>query len=129
MSRSEMDVSSGGIDPVVTHQRLQHHQVDTGLGQGGAEGMPQGVWMTGRHPGDGPVVTEHCPQPGRGQRLSTMRALGHQKQCGALRFRSLGQQVRLHQGGDVDIQRHPAFLVAVAQDPDPTPGNVHVADR
>ena len=44
MCRSEMDVGGGGIDPVVAHQRLQHRQVDAGLGQRGAEGMPQGVW-------------------------------------------------------------------------------------
>ena len=37
MSRCEMDVGGGGIDPVVTHQRLQHREVHPGLGQGGAE--------------------------------------------------------------------------------------------
>ena len=63
-----------------------------------------------------PVMPERC------QRLSTMRTLGHQEQCGARRFWSLGQQVRLYQPWDVDIQRHPAFLVAVAHDPDPTSG-------
>ena len=37
-----------------------------------------------------------------------------------------GQQVGLHQPGDVDIQRHGAFLVALAHHPDPAPGDVHV---
>jgi len=38
MRRGEVDVSGGGIDVVVAHQRLQHGQVDAGLGQGGAVG-------------------------------------------------------------------------------------------
>jgi hypothetical protein len=83
MSRGEMDVGGGGIDPVVTHQCLQYREVNAGLGQGCAEGMPQCVWMTGRHPSDDPVIPEHGPQPGRRQRLPTARTLGHQEQCGA----------------------------------------------
>ncbi len=69
MRRCEMDIGGRGIDMVVTHQRLQHRQVHPGLGQGGAERVPQRVRMTGRHPGDRPVIAKHRAQPGRGQRL------------------------------------------------------------
>jgi hypothetical protein len=62
------------------------------------------------------LVAEHRPQPGRGQGLAAVRTSGHQKQCGTRRVRSLREQLGLHQPRDVDIQRHPPFLVALADD-------------
>ena len=87
MSRGEMDVGGGGVDVVVAHQRLQHRQVHAGLGQRGAEGVPQRVRMTRRHPGLVPVIAEDRAQPGRRQRLAPMRALGHQEQRRRCRIR------------------------------------------
>ena len=45
-----MDVAGGGVDVGVAQQRLHHRQVDPGLGQGGAERVPQRVRMPGRRP-------------------------------------------------------------------------------
>jgi len=59
------------------HQRLDHRQVQAGLGQGGPEGVPQRVWVRRGHPGPLPVIPEDRAQSGRRQRLAPVRALGH----------------------------------------------------
>ena len=46
-----MDIGGRGIDVVMAHQRLDHRQVDPGLGQRGAERMPQRMRMPGRDTG------------------------------------------------------------------------------
>ena len=48
---------------VVAHQLPQHGQVDTGLGERGAEGVPQRMRMALWHTGFHPVVTEDRAQP------------------------------------------------------------------
>ena len=54
---------------------LQHGQVDTGLGERGAEGVPQRMRMALWHTGFHPVVTEDRAQPGRGERPPAVRPL------------------------------------------------------
>lgn len=61
--------------------------------------------------------------------MTPVRTVGHQKQCGARRVRSLSEQVGLHQPGVVDFQWYPLFLVALADDTDPAAADVDVPDR
>ena len=58
---------------LVAEQRLHHRQIHPGLGQRGAERVPQRVRMPRRHTGFRPVVPENRAQPGRGQRLAPVR--------------------------------------------------------
>jgi hypothetical protein len=84
----------------MAHQCLQHGQVHARLGQCGAEGMPQGVRVPGRHPGLPAVVTEDGAQPGWRQRLAPVRALRHDEQRPAGGIRPPGEQIGLDQPGD-----------------------------
>ena len=67
--------------------------------------------------------------PAARQRLPPVGALGHHEQCRGCRFGALGQQVGLDAAGDIGIERDPAFLVALADDPDPAPSDVHIGHR
>ena len=71
-----MDIAGGGVDVGVAEQRLHHRKINTGLGQRGAERVPQRVRMPADDPGQLTVVAEDRAQPGRGQRLTPVRALG-----------------------------------------------------
>lgn len=64
-----MNVAGSGIDVGVPEQGLHHRQVDAGLGQHGAEGVPQRVWMSTGDSGDLPVVPEDRAQARRSQPL------------------------------------------------------------
>ena len=93
VGRGEVDVAGGGVDVRVSQQGLHHGQVHAGLGQRGAEGVPQRVRCPGRDPSGGPVVAEDRPQPGRGQRPPRRGALGHDEQRRRVGVRAFGQQV------------------------------------
>ena len=55
MSRSEVDVTGGGIDVSVTEERLHHREIDTGLGEDCSERVTQRVRVPAGHPGQAPV--------------------------------------------------------------------------
>jgi len=63
----------------------------------------------------GPVVAKDRVEPGRGQRLASVRAHGNQKQCVAIGFRPLSEQVGLDQPRHIRVQRNPTFLVPLAR--------------
>lgn len=90
--------------------------------------MPQRVRMAGRNPGLFAVIAEHCAQPGGSQRLAPVRALGDDEQRGAVGLWPFGEQVGLDHAGDVVIDRHPALLVALADDSRPPAGDIDVSN-
>ena len=45
-----MDIPGGGVDVGMAEQRLHHREVDPGLGQRGAEGVPQRVRVPAGNP-------------------------------------------------------------------------------
>ena len=59
----------------MAEQSLHHREVDAGLGQGGAEGVPQRVRVPGGDPGDLAVIAEDAAQPGLRQRLPAVGPL------------------------------------------------------
>lgn len=123
-----MDITGGGVDMGVTEQCLHHRQIDPGLGQCGAERMPQRVRVPSGDTGQLPVIAEDRPQPGRGQRLAPVRAFGHQKQTRRTRFGPFGEQIALNHAGHVRVERDRAFLGALAPDPDPAPPDIDIGD-
>ena len=74
------------------------------------------------------MIAEHRAQPRRGQRLSTMGALGDDEQCISVGFGAFGQQIGLDRAGDVGVDRHRPFLAALTEHPNPPPRNVDIAD-
>lgn len=86
-----MDVGRGRVDMVVSHQSLDDGQVDTGLGQRGAERVPQCVRMTRAHARPFAVIAEHCPQPRGRELLPPVRTLRHHEQHAAVGVRPLDQ--------------------------------------
>lgn len=61
-----------------------------------------------------------------GQRFSSVRAFRDEEQSCARRFGSLGEQIRLDQTGDFDIEWDSAFLAALAHHPNPAGADVDV---
>ena len=75
-----MDVSGGRVHMVMTHERLHHRHVDTGLGQRGPEAVAQGMGMASRNPSPLSVLAEDTSHPLIRQGLTAARALGHHEQ-------------------------------------------------
>ena len=86
------------------------------------------VGVAGGDAGLLPVVAKDAAQSFVGEGLSAMGALGHDEQGPLSGLGSLGQQVGLHEPGHVGIERDPAFLVALADHPDPAPADVDIGD-
>ena len=124
-----MDVAGGGVDVGMAEQGLHHRKIDTGLGQRGAERVPQRVRMPADDPGQVTVVAEDRAQPGRRQRLTPVRSLGHQEQPTTGRFGSLGQQIHLDDRRDVGIERDAAFPLPLAEHAEPAATDVDIGRR
>jgi hypothetical protein len=91
MHRRQVDIADRRVDVGVTQQRLDNREIHPGLGQGGAEGVPQRVRVPGGHVSAHPVVAEDRAQPGRGQPLAAVRSLGDHEQRPGLGVGSLGE--------------------------------------
>ena len=128
MGGSEVDVGRGRVHVVMAHQRLDHGQVHACLSQGRAKTVPEGVGVPGGDTGFGPVVAENRPQAGRGQWLTPTRAFGHDEQRSRRRLGPFGEEVRLHERGDVRVDRHPPLLIALADHPSPASPDVDISD-
>ena len=74
------------------------------------------------------MVAEDPAQPGRGERVTAVRAFRHDEQRLGDGLGSLGEQVGLDHARDVRVDRHAAFLVALAGYPHPPPADVGVSD-
>ena len=73
------------------------------------------------------MVAKDRAQPRGGERLAPVRPLGHHKEPGRGRLGALRQQVGLDDAGHVGVEGDPALLVALAEDPYPSPSDVDVA--
>ena len=110
----------------VPEQRLDDREVHSGLGQRGPERVPQRMRVGGRNPRLGAVVTEDRAQPGRGQRLTPVAALGDHEQHRRVGDGPFDQQIRLHPADYVSIDRRLSFPTAFAGHPRPALGDVHI---
>ena len=75
-----MNVSGGRVDMGVAEQSLHYCEVDAGLGQGSAEGVPECMGVTAGHAGGDPVVTKDRAQARWREGLAPGRTLGHHEQ-------------------------------------------------
>lgn len=127
MGRGEVHITGGGVDVGVAQQCLHHRQIDTRFGERCAEGVAQCVRVSTGHTGDAAVVSEDLPQPRRRQRLTACRSFGNDEQPVTSRVGPLGEEVGLDHTGDIDIEWHPPFLVALAQNLQPAATDIDIA--
>lgn len=72
------------------------------------------MWVSGRHSCFESVLSDDGANSGQGQRFSSVRAFRDEEESCARRVRPLGDQIRLDQAGEFDVERDSAFLGAFA---------------
>jgi hypothetical protein len=108
-------VTAAGIDVSVPEQRLHHRQIDPGLGRAVPNVCRRRVGVHHRSRRSHGGSERLCAVPPLSA-AAHGAGLRNDEHVGAARFRTLGQQIDLNHQGDIAIQRHPTFPVALAYD-------------
>lgn len=126
MSRSEVDVTGGGIDVSVTEERLHHREIDTGLGEDCSEMCDAARAGARRPPRSGPGDSGTPSEPRRRQRAAPMWAPPRPGTGSRSPLGPLGEEVDIDHRRDIRIQRDTMLLRALPCDSDPAAADIDV---